>query len=23
MLDWWWDNMDNNTYKLWNPQDHI
>lgn len=23
MLDWWWDNMDNKTYKLWNPQDHI
>src|SRR4030042_330925 len=23
MLDWWWDNMDNNTYKLWNHQDHI
>ena len=23
MLDWWWDNMDNDTYKLWNPQDHI
>jgi hypothetical protein len=23
MIDWWWDNMDNDTYKLWNPQDHI
>jgi len=23
MLDWWWDNMDNDTYKLWNLQDHI
>ncbi len=23
MLDWWWDNMDNDTYKLWNPKDHI
>ena len=23
MLDWWWDNMDNDTYKLWHPQDHI
>jgi len=19
MLDWWWDNMDNDNYKLWNP----
>ncbi len=23
MLDWWWDNMDNDSYKLWNPKDHI
>jgi hypothetical protein len=23
MLDWWWDNMDNETYRLWHPQDHI
>src|SRR4030042_5336410 len=23
MLDWWWDNMDNDTYKLWNPHDHV
>jgi hypothetical protein len=23
MLDWWWDNLDNDNYKLWNPQDHI
>jgi len=23
MLDWWWDNMDNNTYRLRHPQDHI
>ncbi|HEX7364548.1 MAG TPA: phloretin hydrolase [Dehalococcoidia bacterium] len=23
MLDWWWDNLDNNTYRLWHPQDHI
>ena len=23
MIDWWWDNMDNDTYILWHPQDHI
>jgi len=23
MLDWWWDNLDNDNYKLWHPQDHI
>jgi hypothetical protein len=23
MLDWWWDHMDNDTYKLWNPKDHV
>ena len=23
MIDWWWDNMDNDTYKVWHPQDHI
>ena len=23
MLDWWWDNMDNDTYRLWHPQDHL
>jgi hypothetical protein len=22
MLDWWWDNMDNDSYKLWHPQEH-
>jgi hypothetical protein len=23
MIDWWWDNMDNDTYRLWHPQDHL
>jgi len=23
MLDWWWDNLDNDNYKLWHLQDHI
>lgn len=23
MLDWWWDNMDNDSYILWDPEDHI
>lgn len=23
MLDWWWDHMDNETYRLWHPEDHI
>jgi hypothetical protein len=23
MIDWWWDNIDNYSYKLWHPQDHI
>jgi len=23
MIDWWWDNMDNESYKLWDPKDHI
>jgi len=23
MLDWWWDNMDNDSYRMWQPEDHI
>jgi len=23
MLDWWWDNLDNDNYKLWKSKDHI
>jgi len=23
MIDWWWDNMDNDGYKMWQPEDHI
>jgi len=23
MIDWWWDHMDNNSYRLWHPEDHI
>lgn len=23
MIDWWWDNMDNDTYQLWHPEDHL
>ena len=23
MIDWWWDNMDNDTYRLWHPRDHL
>ena len=23
MIDWWWDNLDNDNYKLWHPKDHI
>jgi hypothetical protein len=22
MIDWWWDNIDNESYKLWHPQEH-
>jgi hypothetical protein len=23
MIDWWWDNMDNDSYIRWQPEDHI
>jgi len=23
MIDWWWDNMDNDSYILWQPEDHV
>jgi len=23
MLDWWWDNMDNDSYMMWHPEDHL
>jgi len=23
MIDWWWDNVDNESYKMWQPDDHI
>lgn len=23
MIDWWWDNMDNDSYRLWHPEDHL
>jgi hypothetical protein len=23
MLDWWWDNIDINGYKLWDPKNHL
>ena len=23
MIDWWWDHMDNDSYRLWHPKDHI
>lgn len=23
MIDWWWDNMDNDTYRLWYPGEHL
>ncbi len=23
MIDWWWDNIDNDSYRLWHPRDHI
>ena len=23
MIDWWWDNLNNDNYKLWHPEDHI
>ena len=22
MLDWWWDNIDNESYKKWHPEEH-
>ena len=22
MIDWWWDNIENESYKLWHPQEH-
>jgi hypothetical protein len=23
MINWWWDNMDNDSYRLWHPEDHL
>ena len=23
MIDWWWDNMDNESYKKWQPEEHF
>jgi hypothetical protein len=22
MIDWWWDNIENESYKLWHPKEH-